>query len=55
VHYSFDLPTHHLVHWLMDWLAQGGAQAGPDGRPADLPASFWQWLLLGVTPPTAPA
>ncbi len=55
VHYSFDLPTHHLVHWLMDWLAQGGAQAGPDGHPADLPASFWQWLLVGAIPPTAPA
>ena len=55
VHYRFDLPTPHLGHWLMEWLAQGGAQAGPDGHPADLPASFWQWLLLGAAPPTAPA
>jgi hypothetical protein len=55
VHYGFDLPTHHLVQWLMDCRAQGGAEPGLDGHPADLPASFWQWLLLGAIPPAAPA
>ena len=35
VKYSFELPCHQLVQWLMD---REGEQ---------LPASFWQWLLLG--------
>ena len=43
VEYSFNLPTYQLVRWLMDWQAAGGASA-----QADLPASFWQWLLLGL-------
>ena len=38
VKYSFDLPCHQLVQWLMD---REGEQ---------LPASFWQWLLLGQPP-----
>ena len=44
--YSVQLPTHQLVCWLMDWIEAGG---GPD-QPADLPESFWQWLLLGREP-----
>jgi hypothetical protein len=46
--YSFDLPTHQLVLWLMDWLDAGG----PAAR-ADLPESFWRWLLLGLDPGAA--
>ncbi len=42
VGYSFELPCHQLVQWLMQ-------RQGPE-----LPASFWQWLLLGQ-PPLAPA
>ncbi len=38
VKYSFELPCHQLVQWLMD---REGEQ---------LPASFWQWLLLGQPP-----
>ena len=38
VQYSFELPCHQLVQWLMD---REGEQ---------LPASFWQWLLLGQPP-----
>ena len=45
VQYSFSLPTYQLVRWLMEWQASGGASAR-----ADLPASFWQWLLLGIDP-----
>ena len=45
VDYSFSLPTYQLVLWLMDWAQSGGAEA-----QADLPASFWQWLLLGLDP-----
>lgn len=44
--YSFALPTHQLVRWLMDWLEAGGAAQ----QPADLPESFWQWLILGIDP-----
>jgi hypothetical protein len=47
--YSFALPTHQLVRWLMDWLEAGG---GPQ-QPADLPESFWQWLILGIDPTAA--
>lgn len=36
--YSFELPCLQLVQWLMD---REGEQ---------LPASFWQWLLLGQQP-----
>ena len=43
VKYSFELPCHQLVHWLMD---REGEQ---------LPASFWQWLLLGQPPLTTEA
>ncbi|MEN9767641.1 type IV pilus biogenesis protein EbsA [Vulcanococcus sp.] len=45
-HYSFSLATHQLVLWLMDWLAAGGSET----QAADLPESFWQWLLLGREP-----
>lgn len=38
VAYAFDLPCHQLVQWLM----------ARDGE--ELPASFWQWLLLGQPP-----
>jgi hypothetical protein len=44
--YSFELPTHRLLHWLMAWQAAGGAA----GQPADLPEAFWQWLILGIDP-----
>ena len=44
--YQFSLPTAQLVIWLMDWLEAGGQS----GQPADLPESFWQWLLLGLDP-----
>jgi hypothetical protein len=44
--YSFELPTFRLVLWLMDWLAAGG---GPT-QSADLPDSFWRWLILGLDP-----
>ena len=47
--YRFTLPTARLVIWLMDWLDAGG---GPD-TPADLPESFWQWLILGLEPTAA--
>lgn len=49
--YALALPTYQLVLWLMDWLAAGGSL----GQPADLPASFWQWLLVGTAPPAASA
>jgi hypothetical protein len=49
-HYRCSIATYQLVLWLMDWLAAGGAEA----KPADLPESFWQWLLLGSAPPTSP-
>ena len=42
--YSFELPTHRLLHWLMAWQAAGGAF----GELADLPEPFWQWLILGL-------
>ena len=48
-HYSFVLPTHQLVRWLMDWLEAGGGSQ----QPADLPESFWQWLILGIDPTAA--
>jgi len=38
VKYSFELPCHQLVQWLMDMEEE------------QLPASFWQWLLLGQQP-----
>ena len=38
VKYSFELPCHQLVQWLMD------------REEEQLPASFWQWLLLGQQP-----
>ena len=38
VKFCFDSPCHPLVQWLMD---REGEQ---------LPASFWQWLLLGQQP-----
>jgi hypothetical protein len=44
VRYSFELPTHQLLSWLIGWLAAGGGSA----QPADLPESFWQWLILGL-------
>ena len=50
-HYRCSIATYQLVLWLMDWLAAGGAQSA---RPADLPESFWQWLLLGSEPSTGP-
>jgi len=46
VEYRVQLPTHQLVRWLMEWIEAGG---GPQ-QPADLPESFWQWLLLGREP-----
>jgi len=46
VRYSFALPNQQLVRWLMDWLEAGG---GPQQR-ADLPETFWQWLILGIEP-----
>ena len=46
--YQFSLPTAQLVIWLMDWLEAGGQS----GQPADLPESFWQWLILGLEPTT---
>ena len=46
VRYSFELPTHRLLHWLMAWQAAGGAA----GQPADLPEAFWQWLILALDP-----
>jgi len=42
--YSFERPTHRLLHWLMAWQAAGGAS----GQPADLPEAFWHWLILGL-------
>ncbi len=47
--YCFALPTAQLVIWLMDWLEAGGGA----GQPADLPESFWQWLILGLEPTAA--
>jgi len=44
--YGFELPTHQLLDWLMGWLALGGGAADR----ADLPESFWQWLILGLEP-----
>ena len=44
--YSFEVTTHQLVRWLMDWLEAGGGS----GHSADLPESFWQWLILGIEP-----
>lgn len=46
VHYRFELPTHQLLSWLIEWQA---AAQGPGGS-ADLPESFWQWLILGLDP-----
>jgi hypothetical protein len=47
VPYNAERPTFQLVLWLMDWLdASAGGTA-----PADLPDSFWQWLILGLEPP----
>ena len=44
--YSFELPTHQLLSWLIEWQAiVPGA-----GGLADLPESFWQWLILGLDP-----
>jgi len=40
--YSCSVATSQLVLWLMD-------RQGPEGA-ADLPESFWQWLLLGLEP-----
>lgn len=48
--YSFVLPTQQLVRWLMEWLDAGGGLQ----QPADLPESFWQWLILGLEPTAAP-
>ena len=48
--YRCSIATYQLVLWLMDWLAAGGAQA----QLADLPESFWQWLLLGSAPSAGP-
>ena len=46
VHYRFELPTHQLLSWLIAWqVAAPGA-----GGSADLPESFWQWLILGLEP-----
>jgi len=45
-HYRFQIPTHRLVAWLMEWQAVVRAT----GSPADLPESFWQWLILGREP-----
>ena len=47
--YSFVLPTDQLVRWLMGWLEAGGGAE----QPADLPESFWQWLILGIEPAAA--
>ena len=47
--YQFSLPTAQLVIWLMDWLEAGGSAQ----QPADLPESFWQWLILGIEPTAA--
>jgi hypothetical protein len=44
--YRFCLPTYQLVLWLMDWLEAGGDPT----TPADLPNSFWYWLLMGQAP-----
>lgn len=44
--YRFTLPTYQLVLWLMDWLEAGGNES----TPADLPNSFWYWLLMGQAP-----
>ncbi len=44
VHYRFELPTHQLLSWLIEWQA---AAPGAGGS-ADLPESFWQWLILGL-------
>lgn len=44
--YSFELPTYRLVLWLMDWVAAGGDSS----QSADLPDSFWRWLILGLDP-----
>lgn len=49
--YNFQLPTHRLLHWLMAWQAAGGAS----GQPADLPETFWQWLILGLDAPALQA
>lgn len=49
VSYTFSLPTYLLVLWLMDLLE---AQQG-SSTPADLPESFWRWLLVGALPPAA--
>ena len=47
--YQFSRPTAQLVIWLMDWLEAGERS----GQPADLPESFWQWLILGLEPTAA--
>ena len=47
--YRCSLSTAQLVIWLMDWLEAGGAAQ----QPADLPESFWQWLILGLEPTAA--
>jgi len=49
VQYAVSLPTHQLVLWLMDWLEAGGSAQSE----ADLPESFWRWLLLGLDPSAA--
>jgi hypothetical protein len=46
VHYRFELPTHQLLSWLIQWQAK----ATRAGSSADLPESFWQWLILGLEP-----
>lgn len=46
VHYRFELPTHQLVSWLIKWQAKA---TGTESS-ADLPESFWQWLILGLEP-----
>ena len=45
-HYRFELPTHQLLSWLIEWQAAAPAP----GSSADLPESFWQWLILGLDP-----
>jgi hypothetical protein len=45
LNYTFTLPAHQLVSWLMD-LLEAQALRGE----ADLPESFWRWLLLGESP-----
>ncbi|MCP9884868.1 transglycosylase [Synechococcus sp. ATX 2A4] len=46
IHYSFTVPTYHLVGWLMDLLEDRAVSGG-----GDLPETFWRWLILGEVPP----